>query len=57
MQPAPVSCLGNPMDGGAWQAAVHGVARVGQDLMTKPTYLEYRDNGEFDLISRVEDFH
>ena len=36
MQPAPVSCLGNPMDGGAWQAAVHGVARVGQDLMTKP---------------------
>ena len=21
------SCLGNPMDGGAWQAAVHGVAK------------------------------
>ena len=27
-------CLENPMDGGAWQAAVHGVARVGHDLVT-----------------------
>ena len=25
------SCLENPMDGGAWWAAVHGVARVGHD--------------------------
>ena len=24
--PTPVSCLKNPMDGGAWWAAVHGVA-------------------------------
>ena len=24
-------CLENPMDGGAWWAAVHGVARVGLD--------------------------
>ena len=24
-------CLENPMDGGAWQAAVHGVARLGHD--------------------------
>ena len=30
------SCLENPMDRGAWQATVHGVARVGQDLATKP---------------------
>ena len=29
--PLQYSCLENPMDGGAWQAAVHGVARVGQD--------------------------
>ena len=29
------SCLENPMDGGAWQATVHGVARVRQDLVTK----------------------
>ena len=31
------SCLGNPMDRGAWEATIHGVARVGQDLATKPT--------------------
>ena len=24
-------CLENPMDGGAWLHAVHGVARVGHD--------------------------
>ena len=30
------SCLGNPMDRGAWQATVHGVASIGHDLMTKP---------------------
>jgi len=26
--PLQYSCLGNPMDGGAWQAAVHGVAQT-----------------------------
>ena len=26
----------NPMDRGAWQAIIHGVARVGHDLVTKP---------------------
>ena len=25
------------MDRGAWQATVHGVTRVGQDLVTKPS--------------------
>ena len=30
------------MDRGAWQAAVHGVARVGHDLATKPP--PYREN-------------
>ena len=29
------SCLGNPMDRGAWQATAHKVARVGCDLVTK----------------------
>ena len=29
------SCLGNPMDRGAWWATVHGVARVGHDLVMK----------------------
>ena len=27
MAPTPVLCLENPMDGGAWYAAVHGVAK------------------------------
>ena len=30
------SCLENPVDRGAWRATVHGVARVGHDLETKP---------------------
>ena len=29
------SCLGNPMDEGAWWATVHGAARVGYDWVTK----------------------
>ena len=32
--PLQYSCLENPMDGGAWQAADHGVARVGHDRAT-----------------------
>ena len=30
--PLQYSCLENPMDGGAWWAAVHGVARSGTRL-------------------------
>ena len=38
--PLQCSCLGNSMDRGAWQATVHGVTRVGHDLVTKlPPYL------------------
>ena len=33
--PFQYSCLENPMDRGAWQATVHGVPRVRQDLATK----------------------
>ena len=29
--PLQYSCLENPMDGGAWWAAVHGVAKVEHD--------------------------
>ena len=29
------SCLGNPMDRGAWRVTVHGVQRVGHDLVSK----------------------
>ena len=34
--PLQYSCLENPIDRGVWQATVHGVARVGYDLVTKP---------------------
>ena len=33
--PLPYSCLGNPMDRGAWQATGRGVARVRHNLVTK----------------------
>ena len=35
-RPLQYSCLENPIDRGAWQATVHGVARVRHDLATKP---------------------
>ena len=40
--PLQFSCLENPVDRGAWWATVHGVARVGHNLVTKqpsPHYL------------------
>ena len=33
--PVQYFCLENPMDRGAWQATLHGAARVGHDLATK----------------------
>ena len=36
--PLQYSCLENPMDRGAWQATVYGVARVGHCLVTKPPH-------------------
>ena len=33
--PLQYSCLGNPMDGGAWWAAVHGVSKSWHNWMTK----------------------
>ena len=35
--PLQYSCLENPMDRGAWQATVYGIARVGHDWATKHT--------------------
>ena len=40
--PLQYSCLENPMDRRAWQATVHGVTRVGHDLVTKATNLDLR---------------
>ena len=38
--PLQYSCLENPMGRRAWQVAVHGVARVGHDLATKPQHTQ-----------------
>ena len=37
--PIQYSCLGNPVDRGAWWAAIHGIVRVGCDLVTEQQYL------------------
>ena len=42
--PLQFSCLENPMDRGAWQATVHGVAKVGHDLETKLLLLLTKSN-------------
>ena len=34
--PLQYSCLENSMDRRCWQATIHGIARVGQDLAIKP---------------------
>ena len=34
--PLQYSCLGNPMDRGAWRATVHGVTKVWYNLLTTP---------------------
>ena len=34
--PLQYSCLENTMDGGAWRAVVHGIARVEHNLAIKP---------------------
>ena len=33
----------NPMDRGAWRTTLHGVARVGQNLATKPPPKDFQD--------------
>ena len=45
--PLQYSCLGNPMDRGAWWGSpVHGVSRVGHDLATKPPpYQHFAEDG------------
>ena len=38
--PLQYSCLGSPMDRGAWKAAVHGVAKNGTRLSTQHVFLK-----------------
>ena len=35
--PLKYSCMGNSVDRGAWWATIHGVVRVGHNLVTKPS--------------------
>jgi len=46
------SCLGNPMDRGAWWATVHGVARVGHNLATKEQHRLVLYKGKYRKIGR-----
>ena len=34
------SCLGNPMDGGAWQATDYGMQRIRHDWVTENRYMQ-----------------
>ena len=43
--PLQYSCLENPMDGGAWKAAVHGVAE-GQTRLSDFTFTHWRRKGQ-----------
>ena len=45
--PLQYSCLENPIDRGAWQATVYGVARVRHDLATKPPPPPCKTAGDF----------
>ena len=50
-----ILALKNSMDSGAWWATVHGVARVGHDLATKPpiqTFVSKVISLLFNMLSR-----
>ena len=40
--PLQYSCLENPVDQGAWRAMVHGISRVGHNLVNKPPSLAFK---------------
>ena len=46
--PLQYSCLKNAMDTGAWQAIVHGVRRIGHNLVTKTTTTKITSLGNRD---------
>ena len=56
-KPLQYSCLGNPMDRGAWWATVHEVARVRDYLVTKPPFiLAWEKKLHDSMIRRKGDF-
>ena len=64
--PLQYSCLGNPGDRGAWRATVHGVTRVGHNLVTKPpqppprlnilSYVDFYVHGMFMSCAHFSDW-
>ena len=50
--PLQYSCPENPMEGGAWQATVHGVAKS-QTRLSNLTFTTF--NGETDIGNRLVD--
>ena len=48
--PLQYSCLENPMDRGAWQATVYGVARVGHDWVTKHSTCAFNHNKKLEHL-------
>ena len=53
--PLQYSCLGNPMDRGAWWAMVHGVPRVGRHWAAKPLPLREFEPRQLGILQKVED--
>ena len=51
------SCLGNPMERGAWWATVHGSQRVGHNLVTKEQKQIHSYRTVFDLGTYSRDKH
>ena len=51
--PLQYSCLGKPMDGGAWWVTVYGVVRVGHDWATKSTYLKKNTYLSFRVVMGI----
>ena len=47
--PLQCSCLGNPMDRGAWRATVHGVTKS-QTGLRLSTFVGYRLDGRVDKV-------
>ena len=59
--PLQYPCLENPMDRGAWRAAVHGVAGVRHDLVTKlpppPVQEKKKKNGLCSFPRQTIQYH
>ena len=49
-------CLENPKDRRAWQATVHGVARVGHNLATEPPFIHVVANVALETLIHGSDF-